>query len=76
MEPHEFREAIRALGYSQEGFALAVGAGARSGQRWATEAVPPVVATLVRLLEERPELVAVLGKLVIEADRKSKRGRQ
>lgn len=75
MTPHEFKEAISALGYTQEGFAIAVGAGARSGQRWATEAVPPVVATLVRLLEERPELVAVLGKLVIEADRKARKGR-
>lgn len=63
MEPHEFKEAISALGYTQEGFAIAVGAGARSGQRWATEAVPPVVATLVRLLQERPELVAVIESL-------------
>lgn len=63
MEPHEFKSAISALGYTQEGFATAVGAGARSGQRWATEAVPPVVATLVLLLQERPELVAVLDGL-------------
>ena len=71
MEPHEFKEAISALGYTQEGFAIAVGAGARSGQRWATEAVPPVVATLVRLLQERPELVAVLGKLDHPTPRKA-----
>ena len=71
MEPREFKEAIAALGYAQEGFAIAVGAGARSGQRWANEAVPPVVATLVMLLEERPELVAVLNGL---ADRKARNG--
>lgn len=63
MTPSEFNAAIKRLGYTQEGFAEAVGAGKRTGQRWATESVPPVVATLVRILVARPELRGVLDGL-------------
>lgn len=62
MTPSEFRAAIKELGYTQEGFAVAVGAGRRSGQRWATEHVPPVVATVVRLMQERREFAEALAK--------------
>ncbi len=63
MTPQEFREAIKRMGYSQEGFAEAVGAGKRSGQRWATEAVPPVVETLVRVLEAQSQAREILDKI-------------
>lgn len=63
MTPRDFNAAIKRLGYTQEGFAEAVGAGKRTGQRWATESVPPVVATLVHILVARPELRGVLDGL-------------
>lgn len=62
MTPTEFRDALKALDYTQEGFAEIVGAGRRTGQYWATVSVPPAVAALVRLLLARPEMRAVLAE--------------
>ncbi len=63
MESEEYRAAIKALGYTQEGFAKLLGAGPRTGQYWAKVSVPPPVATLVRLLQARPEMRAVLEEV-------------
>ncbi len=63
MSVDDYREALKLFGTTQEEFAVLLGAGARSGQRWATVRVPPAVATLVRLLLVRPELVDVLKDL-------------
>jgi DNA-binding transcriptional regulator YiaG len=68
MEPEEYRAAIKALGYSQEGFAVLIGSKPRTGQYWASESVPAPVATLVRLLQARPEMLAVLEKLKVDAE--------
>jgi hypothetical protein len=37
MSAAEFREAIAALGYSQQRFAVVVGASPRSGQKWSLD---------------------------------------
>ncbi len=72
MTPEQYRSAIKRLGYTQEGFAAAIGAGKRSGQRWASVSVPPAVSTLVALIEARPELREVLTDI---AERKARKER-
>jgi hypothetical protein len=68
MKPEEYRLAIKALGYTQEGFAVLLGSKPRTGQYWATVAVPGPVATVVRLLQARPEMRAVLEALPPDSD--------
>ena len=63
MTVDEYREALRTLDYTQEGFAEMLGAGRRTGQYWATKAVPPAVAVIVRLMLARPELRDVVEGL-------------
>jgi DNA-binding transcriptional regulator YiaG len=63
MSTQEYRAAIKALGYTQIEFAQLLGAKPRTGQYWATVAVPPPVATMVRLLQERPELLPVIERI-------------
>jgi transcriptional regulator with XRE-family HTH domain len=62
MKAEEYRQALKKLGLTQEGAAALVGSDPRTGRRWATgeRSVPPPMATLVRLLLKRPELVAVV----------------
>jgi DNA-binding transcriptional regulator YiaG len=69
MTPAEFQQALRILGLTQEGFAQMIGHGARTGQYWATQSVPSSVATLVKLLLKRPELVDVIGEISRERKR-------
>lgn len=63
MTPERYREALKALGYTQIEFAGLLGAKPRTGQYWANVSVPGPVAVVVRLLEERPELKAVLERV-------------
>jgi DNA-binding transcriptional regulator YiaG len=65
MSAQDYREAIDKLGYTQEGFALAVGHDRRTGQKWALgeSRIPGPVALLLRLLLARPELVAVVNSM-------------
>jgi hypothetical protein len=63
MQPDEYRAAIKDLDFTQEGFADLLGAKPRTGQYWASVSVPPAVATIVRLLQTRPELRTVLEEL-------------
>jgi sulfur carrier protein ThiS len=58
MKAEEYRQALKKLGLTQEGAAALVGSDPRTGRRWATG--ERSVATLVRLLLKRPELVAVV----------------
>lgn len=62
MNASEYRAALKTLSLSQEAAAELVGANPRTGQRWALgeRAVPPPMATLIRLLLKRPELIAVI----------------
>jgi DNA-binding transcriptional regulator YiaG len=63
MQPDEYREAIKALGYTQEGFAELLGAKPRTGQYWASVAVPAPVAMIIRLIQARPEVRTVIEDL-------------
>lgn len=80
MTADAYREALARFGYSQEGFATALGYSGRAGQRWATgEArIPGAVAIIVRLLLARPEQAAVLAEIapIPAAARKSRAGRK
>ena len=70
MTPKQYRAALAQLGMTQEGFAQLVGATGRTGQRWATVLVPPVVATLMHLLIERPELLGVIQAMKHTGDQR------
>ncbi|MFM7066649.1 MAG: helix-turn-helix domain-containing protein [Gammaproteobacteria bacterium] len=61
----EYRDAIAALGYSQQAFARLVGASPRTGQKWALgeTRVPGSVALIIRLLMARPELKPVVESM-------------
>lgn len=63
MTPDEFREALKRHELTQVGFAQLVGAHPRSGQYWSTTAVHPAVATIMRMLDKRPELIHVLREV-------------
>lgn len=63
MSPAEYSAAIRSLGYTQIEFAQMLGARPRTGQYWATVAVPGPVEFIVRLLQERPELKEVAARI-------------
>ena len=71
MKPEEYRQALRDLDLTQEGFADLLGHAARTGQYWAAVSVPASVASMVRLLKRRPELIDVLTDIARE--RKAKR---
>lgn len=62
MSADEYLAALDTLGFSQQGFAKAVGASPRTGQKWGLgeSRIPGPVAVLLRLLMARPELVALL----------------
>lgn len=66
MTPERYRDAIKALGFTQVDFAAVLGAKPRTGQYWANVSVPGPVAVLVRLLEERPELRPVVERIGAE----------
>ncbi len=68
MQPEEYRAAIKALGFTQEGFAELVGAKPRTGQYWASVAVPPAVAFIVHMFQERPEIRDVGKKIAARRD--------
>jgi DNA-binding transcriptional regulator YiaG len=65
MTSDEYRAALEKLSLTQVGFALMVGASARTGQKWALgEArIPGCVILLLQLLLERPELREVIARL-------------
>ena len=69
MTPQQYRAALAVFDITQEGFADLVGGSRRSGQRWATNSVPPPVATLVRLFLARPELIEVVRGLSTHQDK-------
>lgn len=62
MTPDEYREALAAIGYSQQRFAELVGASGRTGQKWALgEArIPNAVVILLRLFEAHPKTLAAV----------------
>ena len=71
MTPKELQQIIDELGVSRGKFGVMLGATRRSGENWTdpnTKSVPGPVATLARLLKDRPELVQLL-----DADRASKK---
>lgn len=74
MQPDEYREAIKALDYTQEGFAELLGAKPRTGQYWAGVSVPAPVETIIRLIQARPEILGVLEGLAEK--RKASEGRK
>ena len=63
MTPAEFKQALRTLDLTQEDFGALVGSARRTAVYWAASSVPGPVATLVRLLLARPELVGVLREM-------------
>lgn len=73
----EYRDAIAALGYSQQAFATLVGASPRTGQKWALgeSRVPGSVALLIRLLMARPELKPVVESMTPLAVRVRREGK-
>ena len=71
MKPAEYREAVKALDCTQTEFAEMLGAKPRTGQYWASVAVPGPVALIVRLIQARPEMLGVLADLA-EKGRKRK----
>lgn len=69
MTPVEVSETLARLGLTQKGFAELIGVGRRTAHRWASEQVPPIVETILRLLDRHPELVDELRKIASEAGR-------
>jgi len=63
MTPAEYREAVKALKYTQTEFAELLGAKPRTGQYWASVAVPGPVALIIKLVQVRPELLGVIEDL-------------
>lgn len=64
MTPKQLRSILEDLGISRGGFGLMLGATRRSGENWtddSSKAVPGPVATIARLLSERPELVQLIN---------------
>lgn len=63
MSAEDYRAALDRLGFSQQGFAKAVGASPRTGQKWALgeTRLPGTAALLLRLLLARPELVGLIA---------------
>lgn len=80
MPVDQYRAFLDQFGYTQEGFAMALGYAKRAGQRWASgeTAIPGAVAVVARLLLARPEAVTVLAEIapMPSAERKSKAGRK
>ena len=79
MAAAEYREALARYEFGQEGFAIALGYSGRAGQRWASgEAkVPGAVCVILRLLDARPEMAAVLAKIApLPEAKKKKPGRR
>lgn len=68
MTPDEYREALKRHGLTQIRFAQLLGAKPRTGQYWATVAVPPAVATIVELLDRRPALLPVIEQIAAERE--------
>ncbi len=62
LTPDEYRRLLAEVGYSQERFAVLVGANKRTGQKWALgEArIPGAAALILRLLVLRPEIKSVI----------------
>ncbi len=54
MNPEEFRDGLKALGYSLQGFAAFTGTNPRTVRRWAegTQDIPPWVGMMLRLMGE------------------------
>lgn len=77
MNAAEYRDAIAALGYSQQAFAKLVGASPRTGQKWALgeTRLPGSVALLLRLLIARPELKPVVESMTPLAVRVRREGK-
>jgi hypothetical protein len=75
MSAEEYRKALAALDWTQQGFARAVGADPRTGQKWALgeTRIPGPVVILLRLLLARPELKAVVEGLTPPAPRQRAR---
>jgi len=69
MTPEQYRAAIAKWGYTQQGFAVLVNSGAKSGQYWARVSVPDWVVTVLDLIERRPEVRFVLEEMADEAGR-------
>ena len=63
MTPADYREAVKALKYTQTEFAELLGAKPRTGQYWASVAVPGPVALIIKLVQARPELLGVIEDL-------------
>ena len=74
MTPEAYRRALAELDYTQEGFAVMLGAAPRTGQKWALgEArIPGSVVLLLRLLQFRPELKSVIDVMSPPAPRSRK----
>jgi len=68
MTPEEYREALKRHGLTQVGFARMLGAKSRTGQYWATVAVPPAVATIIQLLDRLPALLPIIEQIAKERD--------
>ena len=61
--PDEFKQSLQSCGLQQVEFARLTGTSVRTTNHWARHRCPNVVAALVDLLAERPELVDVLRKI-------------
>ncbi len=64
MTVEAFKAALDALGFSTYAFADLVGTAPRTVSYWVAEGPVPVAETLTRLLVERPELVAVVRRIM------------
>jgi hypothetical protein len=72
MPAEEYRQALAALGYTQQGFARILGYSPRTGQKWALgeTRLPGCAVILLRLLISRPELKPVVDGLALAETRK------
>lgn len=68
MTPDQYREALKRHGLTQIEFATLLGAKPRTGQYWAQVAVPPPVATIIELIDRRPELLPVIEQIAQERE--------
>lgn len=68
MTTEHYRQFLRINDLTQAEFALLLGHSARTGQYWATQAVPGSVETWVRYIEARPEALQALRDVAAERD--------
>lgn len=67
----QYREFLARHKLTQVEFAELFGASGRTGQNWAAGSIPPPVATMIALIDRRPEMLGVLREIAQEREGKA-----